>query len=134
MAGGEPLFSPRVTRWLVLGWMTVLLIVVAMLAVRAMGEGGRTHTAVTNAITAEQKRQAAEQARQAAEQDRTSRALCRQWKQAAEQDLPPDADEASRSFVRTSADDYRLIHCERFAGPLGRVDPNAYRPAPTPSR
>lgn len=134
MASGQPLFSPRVTRWLVLGWMTVLLVVVAMLAVRAMGEGGRTHTAVTNAITAEQKRQAAEQARQAAEQERQGRALCQSWKQTAESVVSPKASESDRSQVRTAADAYRLVHCDQRTGALGPIDPDAFRPAPTPSR
>lgn len=125
-----PVFSPRVQRWLVWVWMAVLLLAVAYLAMRATGEGDRTNSAVTNAITKEQQRQAAEQTRQAAEQERQGRALCTGWKQAAESDVPADASEIARSLVRTAADDYRLVHCERFAGPLGAVDPEAYRPAP----
>lgn len=124
-------FSPRAQRLIVYVWMAVLLLAVAYLAMRATGEGDRTNFAVTNAITKEQQRQAAEQARQAAEQERQGRALCTGWKQAAESDVPANASEIARSLVRTAADDYRLVHCERFAGPLGDVDPEAYRPAPT---
>jgi len=126
----ERLFSPRVTRWIVFGWMAVLLFAVGVLSVRATGEQSRTQAAVTDAITKEQERQAAEQTRQAAEQERQGRALCQSWKQTAESDVSPNASELARSIVRTAADDYRLVHCERFAGPLGEVDPEAYRPAP----
>lgn len=124
-------FSPRAQRWIAYTCLAVLLLAVAYLAVRATGEGARTNSAVTNAITKEQQRQAAEQTRQAAEQERQGRALCTGWKQAAESDVPANASEIARSLVRTAADDYRLVHCERFAGPLGDVDPEAYRPAPT---
>jgi len=126
-------FSPRAQRWIAYTCMSVLLLAVAYLAWRATGEGDRTNTAVTHAITSEQRRQADEQARQAAEQERQGRALCTGWKQAAESDVPANASEIARSLVRTAADAYALVHCDRFAGPLGHVDPEAYRPAPTPS-
>lgn len=129
-AAHAAVFSPRAQRWIAYIWLSVLLVAVAYLAMRATGEGDRTNSAVTNAITKEQQRQAAEQTRQAAEQERQGRALCTGWKQAAESDVPANASEIARSLVRTAADDYRLVHCERFAGPLGDVDPEAYRPAP----
>jgi len=124
----------RARRALVAVLVLVPYAAVGVLSVRAIGEGDRTHTAVTNGITAEQRRQATEQRRQAGEQERQGRALCSGWKQTAESKIQANASELGRSLVRTAADDYRLVHCERFAGPLGPVDPAAYEPAPKTPR
>jgi hypothetical protein len=56
---------------------------------------------------------------------------CTEWKATATQDIGPTTTELGRSLVRTAADAYRLTGCEKFLGPLGDVDPDAYRPAPS---
>jgi hypothetical protein len=117
------LFSARVTRLLFYGWSVVLLVAIALLGVRATGEGDRTQSAVTAAITAEQQRQAAEQ-------DRQGRALCAIWKGTAEADVLARSSEVVRSQVRTAAAAYQLVRCDERTGPLGLVDPEAYKPAP----
>ena len=61
--------------------------------------------------------------------NRTSQ--CTEWKATATQDVSPATTELGRSLVRTAAAAYRLTGCEKFLGPLGDVDPDAYRPAPS---
>lgn len=68
--------------------------------------------------------------RQQANATAQARALCTDWKGRAESKLLTRSSDAVRSGVRTAADAYRLTRCDVLTGPLGPVDPEAFRPAP----
>jgi hypothetical protein len=59
--------------------------------------------------------------------------LCRDIASRATGELAPTSTEYARSLVRTAADNYRILNCEEATGPLGDIDPDAYRPAPEPT-
>jgi hypothetical protein len=62
-------------------------------------------------------------------------ALCIKWRTEAGGDVTPTSTQRVRDNVRAAASSYRLIGCEDVPGqgPLPPVDPEANRPAPTPS-
>ena len=61
---------------------------------------------------------------------RREAAQCRDWRARATADVPVAATDLGRVVVRTAAAEYDIGRCDRLTGPLGDVDPDAYRTAP----
>ena len=72
----------------------------------------------------------AEQSRQSAAAEMQARAQCSKWRDEAGGPVDAQTRDLGRVIVRTAAASYSLGECEQFFGPLGAVDPDAYRPAP----
>lgn len=72
--------------------------------------------------------------RQAAEQRRQAVGFCTDLGRRATAPVPPTATDLGRSNVRTAADAYSITGCDTTLGPLGPVDPDAYRTAPPTPR
>lgn len=67
------------------------------------------------------------------EQRQAAVGFCSQAKASATADVPATSSELGRNLVRISAGAYQIGHCEQITGPLGDVDPDAFRPAPSQS-
>jgi hypothetical protein len=101
-----PVFSTRGARWIVYGWMAVLLVAVAVLSVRAISEP----------------------ARQRAEVARQLRVDCAFYGDLAGAPLPPNASDLGRRIIHDAGESYDQRGCARVAGP------RPTRSTPTPRR
>jgi hypothetical protein len=95
--GRDPLFSHRTIRYLFYGWSVILLVAVAVLAVRQNGEPQRT--------------------------TRQLQVDCAFYGDIAKVPLPANASELGRRIVRDAADSYDKRGCERISGPLPTPPP-----------
>jgi hypothetical protein len=91
-----PPFSRRATRWIVYGWMAVLLVAVAVLSVRAIGESARQRNEVRRQLQVD----------------------CAFYGDLASAPLPPNASELGRRIISDAAKSYDKRGCDRVAGPL----------------
>lgn len=67
------------------------------------------------------------------EQRQAAIGFCTQARDAATADVPATSSELGRNLVRIAAGAYQIGQCDHITGPLGDVDPDAFRPAPSPS-
>lgn len=108
MTAPEPLFSARTTRWILLGWMAVLLVAVAVLSTRAVGESARQRDAIQRQLQID----------------------CGFYGDIAQAPVAPQTVELGRRLVRDARSSWDRRGCEAVTGPLPPIDPDALKAAP----